>query len=131
MTTVTGWLHMGNLMMFIVSIGLEEDSVLITCLYLLYLRLFCSLKQAKLGQFSIFLIQNRTIVCTNQLYLTRIVVFYGATHLLKHDSSFTVHHIILLTLCLLYRSADWIGMLTISSTTYPRNSILVYCIFMP
>ena len=78
-------LHMDNLTTFILSICLEEDTVLITCLYLLYLRLFCSymncwndpiqsrrgrkkLKQAKLVQFSTYWTETGQGVHYNSTY---------------------------------------------------------------
>ena len=46
-------------------------------------------------------------------------------------SIWIVLHSNFLFLYSLYRSADWIGMFTVTSATIPRNSLLLYCIFMP
>ena len=76
---------MDNQTIIILSIGIEEDTVLILCLYSLHLRLFCSyrttfhfgtppcrlvqiLKQAKLGQFSIYRIETGQYVHKNCTY---------------------------------------------------------------
>ena len=78
-------IHMDNQTIIILSIGIEEDTVLILCLYSLHLRLFCLyrttfhigtppcrlvqiLKQAKLGQFSTYQIVTGQYVHDNLMY---------------------------------------------------------------
>ena len=71
------------------------------------------------------------------------VRFYGSTQCQSWKRAFVfeksawssmiwiVLHSNFLFLYSLYRSADWIGMFTVTSATIPRNSLLLYCIFMP
>ena len=83
---------MNNILTVLSTMDIGCTAVLIMCLYLFYLRLFCShkpfelsdpiqqnnsyqRKQANLGEFSIFAIRNRTIICLNQPYNWLVLLY--------------------------------------------------------
>jgi len=140
------------------DIGLT--AVLIMCLYLLYSWLFLmpygttsklntgtDCPKIETGKtWSIFNLLNQNwAVCSWELHAQydSAVRLCGSTQRHSFKRAFVFKNsawssmvwslkcIILLALCSLYRSADWIDMLTIPRATIPRNSVLLYCIFMP
>ena len=69
----------------------------------------------------------RSYGSTQRQSLKRAFVFESSPW---SNTIWSLQCIILLALWSLYCSADWIGMLTITSATIPCNSVLLYCIFM-
>ena len=136
-----------------------RTAVLIVCLYLLNLQLFCSYElfersnqiptgpqKIETGEtwsvFNLFNPEYDHSLSKSTIWLTRIVVLYGSIKRQSLKRAFVfansawsgmiwiVLFIILLALWSLYCSADWIGMLTTTSATIPCNSVLLYWIFM-